>query len=309
MPFKALAISTAALMLQATTPVFAQPDHTRPPPPRGPSELEIEPLDAPVNEARPNEGEPRDAESLRKRLNQTLAFAQRIVETHEAALAQLDSGESPREVMRLLRSPEMQRGSINARRVREQSGNPGEGSLNPTEPPEMSPRDAKRVRSFIAQHLETIDAQLMQVEQISPEATKRLIGRLAPKILEILHLEEEEPAIAALKLDELKSGLAFIEVAGQYRGMLRTPGTSDSDIEAAKERVRQAASDRFDAQVQIKQYEIHQLTMRIQELHIALDDLNSQRDTQVESMIVAAAKNPRSHAGRHSNTENDSGNE
>lgn len=292
---KALASSVAAILLLSSTAAIAQPIDDRPPPP---SHDRLNPHNSDSIEGKPKEDDPRDEESLRKRLNQTLAFAQRIVETHEAALAQLDAGENPRDVMRELRSPEFQRGTITARRTRDGSANSGENSLKPTDAPEINQRDAKRIRNFIAEHLSSIDTQLKQVEQISPEASKRLISRLAPKILEILHLEQDDPTLATLKLNELKSGLTLIEVSGQYRGLMRSSGTSQSDLNAAKDLVRLAASDRFDAQVQIKQHEISQLMMRIQELHTALEDLNSQRDEQVESMIIAAGKNPRSHGNR-----------
>mgnify|MGYP003638621879 FL=1 len=236
---------------------------------------------------------PQDAESLRKRLLQTLSFAKRIVEKHEAALAQLDAGAPPQEVIHTLRTPDDRRSSRNTNQGSKDEVNFGKQQPRRMAPdPELSPRDLKRVRAFIAQHLPEMDAQLSQIEAMSPEGTDRLVARLAPRALEILDLEQNDPTMSALKLDELKAGLMYIEASRHYRGLARTGSKDKAQLKEAEEEVRLAASARFDAQVQIKQYEIHQLNMRIQQLHTALQDLNAQRDVQVEAQVTAASRTP-----------------
>ncbi len=278
---------TKALMTLtlACATLYAQPAGDRPPPPQNQT-----------REQANNQSPEHDAESLKERLEQTLSFAKRIVEKHEAAIAQLEAGDDPREVMRSLRLHDV-RGS--ARVSRRQSGD--EHRARPSaesrkerraQGPIHDPKTLQDVRAFIADHIPMIDQQLSTIEQISPDATSQLLDRLAPKILEIMHLERESSAMSSLKLDELRAGLAYVEAAKQYRILLRT-GESDQDkLAEAEEAVRAAASARFDAQVHIKQYEIHQLTMRIEQLHIALDELNAERDDQVQAQINAARRTP-----------------
>jgi hypothetical protein len=231
-------------------------------------------------------------DTLRKRLLQTLNFAKRIVEKHEAALAQLDAGEDPREVIRALRSPESRQGKQQGKRLHAQALGREDSAQAPHSPPPMlTKQELKEVRAFIAEHLLDVVA-LKQVEAISPDSTERLLGRLAPKVLEILRLQNDNSALSSLKLDELKAGLFYVEAARHYRGLLRTGSQDQAAIEQAEQQVRQAASDRFDAQVHIKQYEIHQLTMRIEQLHDALEVLNTQRDNQVDAQVNAARRTP-----------------
>ncbi len=278
---------TKALMTLslACATLYAQPAGDRPPPPQN------------QPRAQANEQSPKhDAESLKERLEQTLSFAKRIVEKHEAAIAQLEAGDDPREVMRSLRLHDV-RGSARISRRQSSEDQPFRAAAEDrkerrAQGPIHDPKTLQDVRAFIADHIPMIDQQLSTIEQISPDATSQLLDRLAPKILEIMHLEGENSAMSSLKLDELRAGLAYVEAAKQYRILLRT-GESDQDkLAQAEEAVRAAASARFDAQVHIKQYEIHQLTMRIEQLHIALDELNAERDDQVQAQINAARRTP-----------------
>jgi len=271
-------LAKLAILAMTCSLAAAQPQGDRPPPPE---QQQAE------QEAQTN------ADALRKRLLQTLNFAERIVEKHEAALAQLDAGEDPREVMRSLRSPESRQGMQVGKRLHAQAINREDLGQAPHSPPPMlTKRELKEVRAFIAEHLLDVDAQLKQVEAISPDSTEKLLGRLAPKVLEILRLQDDNSALSSLKLDELKAGLFYVEAARHYRGLLRTGSQDQAALEQAEQQVRQAASDRFDAQVHIKQYEIHQLTMRIEQLHDALEELNAQRDDQVDAQINAARRTP-----------------
>jgi len=243
-------------------------------------------------EQHPDQAPPQSTEALRKRLLQTLEFAKRIVEKHEAAIQQLDEGNDPREVMRTLRTPESKQAMREARRMQGQGqGNQPVQNQKPTQP-SLSSQDLVKVREFITNNLQGIDAQLKQIESMSPQASERLVGQLSPKIIEILSLREENPAMASLKLDELKAGLLYVDASRNYRALLRSSSPDQSEIDQAKQKVEIAANARFDAQVQIKQYEIHQLTTRIEQLHNALEELNNQRGEQVQAQVLSASRSP-----------------
>jgi len=245
-------------------------------------------------EIRNDQGTPASPDALRERLLHTLDFAKRIVEKHEAALAQLDAGDNPREVMRALRSPEPRRATRDTQRMNsfntEEIPESQDGSSIP--PPMPTKDDLIQVRAFIAENLPKIDAHLTQIESLDPNATDQLVARLAPKVLEILHLKNENSALSTLKLDELKAGLDFTNASRQYRMLLKSPSNDPDALAKAEQQVRDAATARFDAQVHIKQFEIHQLTQRIQQLHKALAELNAQRDDQVEAQVQSAQRKP-----------------
>jgi len=287
-------IKALTILILTSSPALAEP-----PPPEQASTQEASTSEQPLHTQAPI-----NAENLRKRLLHTLEFAKRIVEKHEEALAQLDAGDDPRQVMRALRTPELRRAMRDTGRMKASSTTIGARQPAPqiqNLPPELSKRELKKVRAFIAEHLKDVDAQLAIVEKMTPEAIDRLLGRLAPKILDIIQLNESNPVMAELKLDELKAGLHYVEAARQYRGLLRS-GSNDQDaLDQAEQQVRDAASDRFDAQVQIKQYEIHQLTQRITQLHTALEELNTQRDDQVNAQVNASKRTPGPRFNRPSN--------
>ena len=150
MPIKILAI------LLMTCPAFAQPEGTPPPPI--------------AEQAQTEKNSPQDAETLRKRLAQTLEFAKRIVEKNEAAIEQLDQGQDPRVVMKELRSPQLRRAMSDQRRMRPQ-GATADTHQHPPQP-NISKRDLKRVRNFINEHLPEIDSQLQMIEKMSPNSTE-----------------------------------------------------------------------------------------------------------------------------------------
>jgi len=250
---------------------------------------------SPTERQRANHDSRESKEALQDRLTQTLEFAKRIVEKHETALEQLDAGQSPSEVMRELRSPQSRQMMRDAKRSQSsnQSHNhqPAQGLRPP--PPTLSEQDLKEARGFIAKHLPRIGAQLQQIESLNPKATDRLVAQLSPKILEVIRIRESDPTLASLKLEELKAGLSYVDAARKYRGLLRSGSQDQSQIDLAKQEVEEAANARFDAQVHIKQYEIHQLSSRINQLHEALEELNAQRDEQVQAQVLTAKNAPR----------------
>ncbi|MBL4809579.1 MAG: hypothetical protein JKY43_05930 [Phycisphaerales bacterium] len=256
--------------------------------------------DRPTKSINPNT--PLSPDALRKRLLHTLNFAKRIVEKHEAALAQLDAGDNPRQVMRELRTSENRKTMRNTQRLNaypmdQTQENPDDPRTPPS--PTITPEDIIQVREFVEKNLPTIDAHLKQIESLSPKATDPLVARLAPKVLEILHLRDQNSAMSSLKLDELKAGLAYTNASRRYRVLLKSASTDTDALTQAEQQVRNAASARFDAQVHIKQYEIHQLTQRIQQLHAALEELNAQRQDQVEAQVQSAQHAPKSRKMRH----------
>lgn len=278
-----MSVKYLAIIPLLSSVLYAQPLGDPPPPRENGAQRQPAELD-------PNQS----AESLKQRLEQTLLFAQRIVEKHEEAIAQLEAGQDPKEVMRSLRTHDLRVTGRMTRRDRSSTNDsPDRSQREPRQPrPAFDDKTLNDVRAFIADHLPSVDEQLSTIEQVSPRATQQLLDRLAPKILEIMSFEGDNSAMSSLKLDELRAGLQYVEAARQYRGLLRTGESDQEKIKAAEEAVRQAASARFDAQVHIKQYEIHQLTMRIEQLHDALEDLNAQREDQVQAQIYAARRTP-----------------
>jgi hypothetical protein len=228
--------------------------------------------------------EPIDRERLVERLERTIEFSQRIIEKNQEALERLKEGEDPREVLRSMRAPDLQRSMREKREPRRT-----ERQRPPVEP--ISDEDSDRIRAYIAEHLPEVEDQLDQIAALGPDAVRPVMTRLATPITEIMRLETTDPTLAKLKLAEFRAGLAYVEAVRLYRVALRT-GAPQSERDTRRAKVEQAASARFDTLVRIKLHEIETLSARVESLRASLDELVAQRDDQIQAQIDSASRTP-----------------
>ncbi len=261
-----------ALSSAASAQPEQQPDHA--PPPREPEQREGAPTI--------------DRESLTERLERTIEFSERIIEKNKQALEQLNNGEDPREVLRAMRGADLQR-SMRERRNAFRSDRDPRQSQPQSKP--IAESDTERVRIFISEHVPELEDQLAQIEALGPNATRSIMGRLTPPIIEIIELRRIDPELSRLKLEEFRAGLSYVEAVRLYRVSIRT-GAPSEERESLKAQVESAASARFDILVRIKTHEIETLNNRVQQLRTSLDELVAQRDEQIQQQVENASRTP-----------------
>ena len=225
-------------------------------------------------------------DALRARLMRSIERAQRIIDTHTAAIEKLDAGASPTEVLAEIKNKGDFRSAQRVRPpTRKQDGHPdGPGGL--------SPKEKHRLQTFLQENFPELWENFAPVVRLNPQGADRLLARMGPQIREILMLEEHEPELADIKKREMRAGLVFVEASRLYRKAKNTPGVSDEEIQAAYERLKEIAAERFDIQLEAKSYEISKLEARLNEFKSSVDLAKDTRDAQVAHMVEAAIKPP-----------------
>ena len=235
-----------------------------------------------------------NADALRARLNRSISRAQQMLEIHQAALTKLDAGASPTEVLAEIKllgkaqfSPRGQRPAGS----RQNHDGADDGKNQPRHA--MGPKDRMQMHKFLEKNFPELWNNLQPILKHNPENADRLLGRMSPQIREIMLLETDQPDLAKLKVQEMHAGLMFVEATRHYRVIKNKRSASESEIAEANEVLQQAASKRFDVQLEAKQYEIAQLEARLNELKASINQIEDRREEEIDRMLAAADKGKR----------------
>lgn len=234
-------------------------------------------------------------DALRARLNKSIERAQKILESHEAALAKLDAGASPTQVLAELKMLGDPRGS--SRKTRSSKGSDGHGK----DSERMSPAERQRIQAFIKENFPDLHRNFQQVAQVNPVAADRLLSQMRPDIVEILMLEKRDPSYASIKKREMQIGLMFVEASQLYRKSKATPNASESEIQSAFDHMESVAIQRFDIRLEAKAYEISKLEARLNELKSSVESVKETRDAEVLRIVKSAMRS----AGKSSSSGDD----
>ncbi len=235
-----------------------------------------------------------NAKALRARLNRSILRAEETLRLHRAALAKLDEGASASEVLAAMKRQDFARPPRAEQRPAQRQG-PGPG------PGGLSPQERQAMYQFLREHFPKLADNLQQIVEYDARSADRLLARMSPQIREILLLTETQPELAQLKIAEMRAGLALVEASGAYRAAMSDPSASESDRADAIARVRQAAGERFDAQLEAKKLEVAKLEARLNELKDSVHQIEQRRDTEIEQMVESTKRNARRHLSKQSN--------
>ena len=224
-------------------------------------------------------------EALRVRLERSIAHSEEMLERNRAALEKLDAGASAPEVLNELRSNTADRGPrINGRGGDRDSAPPGG-----TREDEL--RDREAMMKFLQAEFPKFWEKLEPISNEDPRSADRLLGRIAPQIMEILYLENSQPVLAKLKTQQMHAGMDFIEAQGAYLRVVSDPENGESQLADARNQLHKLAGQRFDVELMAKQYEINRLESRLSELKASIEQVESQRDQEIAQMVEAAIRN------------------
>ena len=249
-----------------------------------------------------------NADALRARLNRSIAREEMTLEVHRSALAKLDEGASPSEVLAAMKIQGFARKAGNAGNEHRGPGSGGGPGVRPSaDGPRngsgrLSTEDREELHLFLQINFPELWNNLQPIAKLNPQSADRLLARMAPQIREILLLRESQPDLAALKIEEMHAGLKFVETSRLYRAAMNNPSTSDSDRADAMSRLRAAATQRFDIQFKAKQHEISMLEARLNELKSSVNEIEHRRDSEVDRMVASASKSPRSSTNQKKKT-------
>lgn len=223
-----------------------------------------------------------DPEALRIRLQRSITRSQEMIERSQAAIEKLDAGASAAEVLRELRVESPERPQRNGARPDRQ---PNQQSTND------GGKSSDEVLGFVRSELPELWENLRPFIEKDPRSAERLLGRMAPQIREIIALQRVEPELAQIKAQQMRAGLNLVEAGRLYRSVIGNPDSTQSEREAALERIRSDAAHRFDVELQGKQHEIDRLEARLAELRESVDLIEQNREQEIELMVTSTQRN------------------
>ncbi len=233
-------------------------------------------------------------EAIRTRLEASIKKGEAQLERNREALRRLEEGESPVAVLRAVRMREPR-----VRQVRSEGREPRQQPKNDSTAPSRA--KVEEVKAFLAEHLPEIHTQIEILEAADKAVADRLTMRLAPKIEEIIRVYHRDKVLGELKVEELRSGLIFVEKMRRYRNAMKDPKATEDQQASALAELRLAAEARFDARMKLREYEVTKLTEQLLALSKAMVELRESRDAEIDQMIAAsqsASKKHRDHARR-----------
>ncbi len=154
-------------------------------------------------------------------------------------------------------------------------------------PPSVEVTD-EEVRAFIEARLPELGERLSRVQSMSEPGGERLFRRLRGRIAELVALEREDPDLATLKLAEMKSGMRVVEAAAAYR----RAETSGTGVDAAREELRAAMAEQFDAHLALRAHEVTRTRARIAELEAELAEQAERKDAFLDEKVDTLINNP-----------------
>lgn len=300
-------IAAACGLMAVCGVAAAQPEGTPPPPPQ--------------REAGPRAGEPglgergpMDPKGMRERLERRLSETQRLQEQLRTAIERLEKGQSPGEAVRALDllarprmgreagrgepgrpefEPEGMRGRGGPERGRPEGPGPRgirEGKFDGRFAPpgaELSAEQREVVMDAVREHLPTLAARMDALREMDPEAADRLMERLAPRLREAARVREQDPELAQLRLEDLRTG---IEVLDAIRGLRRAQGMGvgearEGAMERAKGDLRARLVEQHEVRMRLQAREVDALTKRLEDLKAELDRKRGEGEKNVEEVL------------------------
>lgn len=151
----------------------------------------------------------------------------------------------------------------------------------------------RRMRAFVDEHLPLLAERLRTIEKDDPEAPRRMLGRLAPRLREAMESQSRSPEFFQLRITELQQGFLIIESARRFRRVVETEGAESEAAKAAREQFRVLAIEHYDTQVRVQQMEVAELEARIAELRSEIDRKITDRDREIDARMEGLLRDGR----------------
>ena len=295
---RTLPLLTAVVTLVLASPLAWPQDA---PPPRGPGDAQ--PREAPPGrdgpaDARPNEprrpfrdairersrgNAPPDGDAaargpfdrmdldpvaMRRRLERRIEEIRHQETLLTDALARLDEGQEPRQVVR-----ELMRRGVGPEAIMQDvrtrvNAPPGDADLRAF---------VQRTMPLLHEHLERMGPE---GDGVAGPAAARVLNQLRPRLEELFRLEKEDPEMYEVKQKELVAGLLVIDAS--RRISMSYQKWDDATRRSARQRLRATIEANFDARHDVLGKEIRDLEARLAQMHEELEAQNARRDDLID---------------------------
>lgn len=211
---------------------------------------------------------------LQRRLDEMDAMRQEVTD----AMARLDQGERPMDVLRDLPVPPGRRGERRGEareRLLERMDHqrPDWEGPGPDGPPgEAPPRDRPpkldrdELLALLASEMPEVAVSLDDLRQVEPRAADRLVDRLLPRLRQTAGEKARDEELYRLRIRELRSMFALMRATREYRvAKVAKPEQGGSQATLEKH-LRDAAENAFDDRLAVQRREADLLERRVRDL-------------------------------------------
>lgn len=278
-------------------------------------------------ESRPEQrgDQPEPGRMLRESIQRRIELTRRQQERLERAMAMLDEGAGPDEL--LAEFPEL---------GRQRPGGPGEGDLGPPGmmpehgdgfgPEGQGPRGPGRggrepmldrpltdeeraaVREFLRSAQPRLHAMFDELEKADPEEAGRKLREMFPRLRPLIELRQRDPKQYEARLNELRSGREAMDSARRVVE-LEQPGSgaAEADLAAARQALRGAVAAHLEARTEIRRMDLDRQIARAQTERQEMDRRTGDRDSEIEAMVNRMIERERQRAqdGEHGHDDRD----
>lgn len=260
---RAALLAGAACALGAPSP---QPETSRPPTGEQPPAQQT---------TQDDQTSPEDRAALRERLVRRLEQMRGFESYIEGAIRRLDEGADTEEIRRSFRPETFDRGR--------RPPPPGDEWADPNAPSLLD--DPERFDAFLAKHLPDMRDRLATLAERDPDLVDRIKHRIARHLSPIAPLEERDPELFELRLDEFRVGAEILDASREYREILEQEGADPQHVADARKALAELLVRHFDLQMASQRHELSTLEDRVNALRQELADMESSREKAIADRL------------------------
>jgi len=263
----------------------------------------------------PEQGGFGDGTMLKERLQRRLDESGRVHTALLDALARLDKGDSPKEVLEDL-AP-FSRMFLRGNNQEGGGGGGGVGGLNNSARPDdnmpgvdnfqrppadgggrnmnpPTPEERERMMNALREHAPQLARKFDAMLTNEPAAAPRLIGRIFPRLREALSLRERDVEMFKLRIAEIENSVSLMEAMREYRMAHNAPAGSPR-LDDVEKSLRALIAQQFDLRNQVQAREIEDLTRRLNSMRANLELKQADRDKTINEIMrkILEGKEPR----------------
>lgn len=262
---------------------------------------------------------PSDPAAAKARLQRRLEESEKTATRLREALARIEKGESPADVMRELDlgpRPGMNRpdgppegrlpeGRPDGRPEGRREGRPQD--FRPEGRQERFPGDRenelagdgarpderREAMEFLKEQLPNFAAKIEKLGETDRVAADRLMNRMMPRIREAMNIKKRDPEMFALKVVDMKSGILVIDRMREFREAMNAPESTDkpAKVEEATSSLRAALESQFDARLAHQEHEARVLVERTAEINADIARKRTDRSKMIDMMMTRIRDN------------------
>jgi len=160
---------------------------------------------------------------------------------------------------------------------------PSDGEERPGRRPPMTDPEIEAARQIIAQLYPELAVRMDTLHAENPAKLRRTIERRFPRVRFLVKLQKRQPALFALRMDDIRLGRETFALAKQVQqAHLNDDKEAYKDLYATLE---EKLAAHFDVKQRVRQAELDLLRRRVEQLEEDLDDRDDDRDDLIEQRI------------------------